>query len=193
MTQHCNNQSKAIVGITSEHPENIFTHNCPIDIQVSLVPSRGVTIKVSGDYELGHSHNLGNAIYIDLNGTRNDSYSLNLVTCNQSIGCGANSPNNKGEPYYQAQIYKNGVDTGEHFGTAGWYSVQITDVIYGSDKYQMQIFDKNQTMIYQQNFNNQPQYTVACDDECPEGYCKCECIHYPGYCCYDKNGNPLRN
>lgn len=28
--------------------------------------------------------------------------------------------------------------------------------------------------------------------ECPPGYCKCECINYPGYCCYDNNGNPLR-
>lgn len=34
-------------------------------------------------------------------------------------------------------------------------------------------------------------YDVACDDQCPPGYCKCECTNYPGYCCYDKNGNPL--
>lgn len=34
-------------------------------------------------------------------------------------------------------------------------------------------------------------YTVACDEECPPGYCRCECKKYPGYCCYDSNGNPL--
>ncbi len=28
-------------------------------------------------------------------------------------------------------------------------------------------------------------------NECPPDYCKCECTNYPGYCCYDKNGNPL--
>ncbi|HCF27619.1 MAG TPA: hypothetical protein DEV81_10575 [Cyanobacteria bacterium UBA11049] len=28
-------------------------------------------------------------------------------------------------------------------------------------------------------------------DDCPPGYCKCDCINYPGYCCYDNNGNPL--
>lgn len=26
-------------------------------------------------------------------------------------------------------------------------------------------------------------YTVACGDECPEGYCKCKSLKYPGYCC----------
>lgn len=29
----------------------------------------------------------------------------------------------------------------------------------------------------------EPTYTVACDDECPEGFCKCLTPEYPGYCC----------
>lgn len=36
-------------------------------------------------------------------------------------------------------------------------------------------------------------FEVACNDDCPPGYCKCECVNYPGYCCYDNNGIPLRN
>lgn len=26
-------------------------------------------------------------------------------------------------------------------------------------------------------------FTVSCGDECPEGYCKCPTLKYPGYCC----------
>lgn len=26
-------------------------------------------------------------------------------------------------------------------------------------------------------------YEVSCDDDCPEGYMKCTCPEYPGYCC----------
>lgn len=28
-------------------------------------------------------------------------------------------------------------------------------------------------------------YKVSCDDECPEGFCKCIIPEYPGYCCLD--------
>jgi hypothetical protein len=30
-------------------------------------------------------------------------------------------------------------------------------------------------------------FEVACDDECPEGYLKCEIAQYPGYCCIPCN------
>ncbi|MEH1779839.1 MAG: hypothetical protein V7L26_12125 [Nostoc sp.] len=29
------------------------------------------------------------------------------------------------------------------------------------------------------------QYTVACDNDCPPGTCKCHSDRYPGYCCND--------
>ncbi|MHC5817719.1 MAG: hypothetical protein ACYT04_17920, partial [Nostoc sp.] len=29
-------------------------------------------------------------------------------------------------------------------------------------------------------------FTVACGDECPEGYCKIDCEAYPGYCCLNE-------
>lgn len=51
------------------------------------------------------------------------------------------------------------------------------------------ILDLRKNVIYSNP--NVINYTVSCDDECPPGYCKCECTNYPGYCCYDKNGNPL--
>jgi hypothetical protein len=30
-------------------------------------------------------------------------------------------------------------------------------------------------------------FSVTCDDNCPEGYCRIECPHYPGYCCLNEN------
>lgn len=38
------------------------------------------------------------------------------------------------------------------------------------------VFEKLQTQC--------PEYVrVSCGDECPEGYCKCPTLKYPGYCC----------
>lgn len=186
MTQYCNLKPSATINIKKEHPENIFTTNCPINIQEFVVPKQGVTIVVTGEYELGSKHVPGSISEIDPNGTNQDSYSLNLVTCSTAIGCGANSPNGQGEPYYQAQILRNGSYTGLHFGTAGWYLVQISDVIYGGDKYRLQITDKDNNQIYQQNFDNKPEYTVACGDECPVGQERIPTIKYPGYKCRDR-------
>lgn len=38
-------------------------------------------------------------------------------------------------------------------------------------------------------------YTVACGDDCPDGYCKCHTTKYPGYCCLDckKVANQINN
>lgn len=36
---------------------------------------------------------------------------------------------------------------------------------------------------FSRTYIQKPAYTVRCDDGCPEGYCKCETIEYPGYCC----------
>jgi hypothetical protein len=33
-------------------------------------------------------------------------------------------------------------------------------------------------------------YEIQCGD-CPPGTCKCQCKKFPGYCCYDKNGNSV--
>ena len=37
--------------------------------------------------------------------------------------------------------------------------------------------------IFSKTYKEEPRYEVACDDECPPGYCKCPTIKYPGYCC----------
>ena len=34
-------------------------------------------------------------------------------------------------------------------------------------------------------YDAKPVFTVACGDDCPEGFCKCIIPEYPGYCCLD--------
>lgn len=53
------------------------------------------------------------------------------------------------------------------------------------------IKDKDNNTIYSGIADN-CDYKVSCGEDCPPGYCKCECVNYPGYCCFDNNGNPLR-
>lgn len=50
----------------------------------------------------------------------------------------------------------------------------------------------NANNLFEDNGSNAPTFKVACGEDCPPGYCKCDCVNYPGYCCYDNNGNPLR-
>lgn len=33
------------------------------------------------------------------------------------------------------------------------------------------------------NYNQKPIFNVACGDNCPDGYLRCDCNEYPGYCC----------
>lgn len=39
--------------------------------------------------------------------------------------------------------------------------------------------------IYDRLFEKEPFFTVACDDDCPPGTCKCPSSGYPGFCCID--------
>lgn len=65
--------------------------------------------------------------------------------------------------------------------------------IFFSSSFNLEITDKNDNIIFNQSYIAEPKYTVVCSEECPKGYCKCDCIQYPGYCCYDSNGILLRN
>lgn len=49
------------------------------------------------------------------------------------------------------------------------------------------LINDSETVLYNKVFNECPTYEVACNDECPEGYCKCASTNYPGYCCIPSN------
>lgn len=55
--------------------------------------------------------------------------------------------------------------------------------IFFSSNFNLKIIDKDNNTIFNQSYNVQPKYTVACDDECPIGTTKCFSTNYPGYCC----------
>jgi len=42
---------------------------------------------------------------------------------------------------------------------------------------------KDGATIHQELGKYQPSFNVACDEDCPPGYCKCITTKYPGYCC----------
>ena len=44
----------------------------------------------------------------------------------------------------------------------------------------------NGSVIFQAQGDCPVSFTVACGDECPDGYCKIECETYPGYCCINE-------
>lgn len=163
--------------------ETVISNSCPVKVEcLNQGGQTGTTITVVGDREIGHAHHPGTTeTETDPTGNSSDSYSLRLVTCSTGIGCGASSPNNSGEPYYQAQILKNGVYTGLHFGTAGWYSItQMTVVSEGLKLFKISNSTKT---LYSKEYQQCPKFEVACDDDCPPGYMRCQNTNYPGYCC----------
>lgn len=46
----------------------------------------------------------------------------------------------------------------------------------------LEIRDSQGALVYQRSVS-ECDFSVGCGDECPEGYCKCKTLKYPGYCC----------
>ncbi|MEH2302865.1 MAG: hypothetical protein V7K88_28785 [Nostoc sp.] len=53
------------------------------------------------------------------------------------------------------------------------------------DKCEITILSNGQT-LFQAQGDCPVNFTVACGDECPNGYCKIDCETYPGYCCINE-------
>ncbi|AFY54387.1 hypothetical protein Riv7116_1846 [Rivularia sp. PCC 7116] len=45
------------------------------------------------------------------------------------------------------------------------------------------VYDKDGKQLYQNTGKSPCNVEIACDDDCPKGYLKCESNKYPGYCC----------
>lgn len=43
--------------------------------------------------------------------------------------------------------------------------------------------DSTGAIVFERSGECPIDFTVACGDECPPGYCKCPTLKYPGYCC----------
>jgi hypothetical protein len=186
MTNYCNIGDKATIHITKPNEEIVVSRNSPINVEVIDESTTGVTVRCYGDVESGNSHNPGYANYFDVSGTQNDRYSLRLVECTVNIGCGATSPNQYGEKYYQAQVLKNGTYTGFHFDTAGFYSISIIEVVYPIPKFRLKITNNNGVEEFNKTYSSRPEYSVACGDNCPPDKVKVLITAYPGYKCREK-------
>lgn len=71
-------------------------------------------------------------------------------------------------------------------GTNDVYHPSATIVRQYSSDWILTVVDSLGRIIVKK-YSTEPTYTVACGDECPEGFCKCIIPEYPGYCCLDCN------
>ncbi|MBW4571600.1 MAG: hypothetical protein KME31_27360 [Tolypothrix carrinoi HA7290-LM1] len=70
--------------------------------------------------------------------------------------------------------------------TAG--AIRLRDVLFTPNNpsgYKIKIFDITGKLLFEdfKATNNPPKYEIVCGNRCPEGYIKCACDAYPGYCC----------
>jgi hypothetical protein len=158
--------SKATVYIEVENnKQKVVSYAPPITVNLSLVRQ---TAQVYGQgIDVPTCGPLGNLTTREFNGV------VSFVA-GTAFGCPA------------SRFLLNGVDQ----GNSESYYPTPTIVRQYSEKWVLKVDDLNGNLFIQE-YQNQPTYSVICGDECPPGYCKCECKNYPGYCCYDKNGNPL--
>lgn len=56
-------------------------------------------------------------------------------------------------------------------------------IIPPSDICKIEIFDSTDNLLFSDTGKCPVKFTVACEDDCPPGTVRCECIEYPGYCC----------
>lgn len=82
-----------------------------------------------------------------------------------------------GLKFLQNDIWVNPDNDVYYPGTAKIIRQYSTDWILSASNNQGQTI----TRIYL----TEPKFIVSCDDDCPEGFCKCIIPEYPGYCCLD--------
>lgn len=73
------------------------------------------------------------------------------------------------------------------FFTAALFNEPVTLEQTPSSGCRIDIYDDKGLAFTETQDKQCPTYKVKCDDDCNEGEMKCECSHYPGYCCIPCN------
>ena len=85
----------------------------------------------------------------------------------------------------EGYVYRNGTQSVEKvdrsFSTPGY----ITSGSCGATNCSIKITDKTGN-VFQKSGDCPLKYSVRCNDDCPEGFCKIDCPIYPGYCCINE-------
>jgi hypothetical protein len=175
----CEGREKATIRI-------VFVDGSSIDI-VSNHP--GVTVSLepattSGDaviHVIGTAYRAGCVIannYDEIYGETDASHSLSLVSIdNNSCPNGA---------FYSIPDLSNGNGTVWVKGSA-----QIVKV-GAKNGCKISVSDRTGVIFTKTVNQSCPTYKIFCDEDCPEGQCKCHSDDYPGYCCNDCSATAAR-
>jgi hypothetical protein len=181
MTSYCNGKSQAIVEYTKESgiKERYRSISTPIEIVVDN--GAASNLKCWRFYGTGGD----NATYAHL-------------------ACGFN-PEYRPRPEGGVYLYMDGVMLNPTGVSTGYFYVSNYGIEpgYGVDNSGARTrtgncnnCPPNQCTIKIVDFNKNEfvdaikcdsNYQVSCGEECPPGYCKCQCVAYPGYCCLPCN------
>lgn len=196
MTFYCTNSSKATISIIAPEREVITSNNPPINIEV-------VSMRRTEEYE-DYIHSMNQPINkvfekpiadVQLNDSKND-WIFSGQFPPSDLRVHAKCPTLISRPEFSPSdtLHVEDKKLFSDFDSTNYSdnSGTCTYRIYFAIPEHNLIIRDNKGEVFQAKYNEKPQYAVGCGDECPPGYCKCECTNYPGYCCYDNNGNPLR-
>jgi hypothetical protein len=156
----CSGKSKAVVAVTS-NGETIkyIIANPPVD--VTLI-QKHVSVVTGQGLNLNNCGGLNNYGF-----TTYDGY-VEMVGVTVG-GCSGVKPS------------VDGVLTP---GTDNVYYPPTASVSHSPGEWELTITNTS-GLAHRIRYPSKPMYKVSCDDECPEGFCRCEIPEYPGYCCLD--------
>lgn len=107
----------------------------------------------------------------------------------------ANSPfsyrgDTQDSPVFSNRRILSAKDGRELYSDGSTYAgpIQVRDIKFTPDTasgYKITISNSNGSKLLEdkKTTDSPPTYEVACGENCPEGYIKCETTTYPGYCC----------
>jgi hypothetical protein len=176
---YCNGASKATITVSlgSQIVEKIISNSPAVDItlrhgQPAQVQGAGLNLA-----DCGQLSNLG--IYEYDGFVTLVSVSVPTPVSNPAGSCSGSKP------------AVNGVTTP---GTSDVYHSSAQIIRQYSPDWILSVIDAT-GKIMTRKYSTEPTYTVACNDECPEGSHKCTHDKYPGYCCVPckEVGDKLKN
>lgn len=157
---YCSGKTKAIVAVTAEGETiKYLVNNPPIDVELIQKYISVVTGQGLNLDNCGGLNNYGSTTY--------DGY-VDLVGVTVS-NCFGSKPSVDG-------ILSPGFDD-------VYYSPTVS-VSHSPGEWELTITNTS-GLAHRIRYPSKPMYKVSCDDECPEGFCKCVIPEYPGYCCLD--------
>ncbi len=170
---YCNAGDKATVNYTSKSgvKSKFITYNTPIDVECINQERTGRYIYTINDF--GYTTNCESSGQRFTDTVIADSYQVSPTTNDgQYSNC----------PWYELSFYIGENKISSLKKTSRYSVSQTPNPNYNPGGKQLKVKNSQGTEIFKADVKD-CNYTVACGDNCPEGFCKCPKNSYPGYCC----------